>query len=104
MSSRTDKWSSDPNAIEERKVKLYSCAEICVSVVREHNLTARLERPDANADFVVLVVSATKAQFRAARIEWLRRMMVDTPATIYTEHESEEEAEKAANQEVDLLL
>lgn len=92
MSSRIDKWSSNPNAIEERKVKLYSCAEICVSVVREHGLTARLERPDAQADFVVLVVSATKAQFRVARMEWLRRMMVAMP-----------EAPVLESQEVELL-
>ncbi len=92
MSSRSDKWGSDPNEIQERKVKLYSCAEICIAVVREHGLTAQLERPEANSDFVVLVVSATKAQFRAARIEWLRRMMVSMP-----------EPKAVESQEVDLL-
>lgn len=92
MSSRSEKWSSDPNEVFEKKVKLYGCPEVCIAVVREHGLTARLERPDAQADFVVLVVSATRAQFRAARIEWLRRMMVAMP-----------EAQVLDSQEVDLL-
>lgn len=79
----------DPNAIESFPVKSYRCMEIVIEVCQEHGLSGELRRPEINDGFTVFHVKTTRSQFRAAQLEWLRRMAATLPKIPTTEPEPE---------------
>ncbi len=64
----------DPNLVETHPVKLYRGAELVLEVCAEQGLSGALRRPEMQEQFVVIEIKATRAQFRAAQLEWLQRM------------------------------
>jgi hypothetical protein len=77
----------DPNAIEIHPVKLYRGAELVLEVCAEQGLSGVLRKPDLQEQFVVVEIQATRAQFRAAQLEWLQRMAWALPKNKSSEPE-----------------
>ncbi len=69
----------DPNAVEWRSVKLYTCAEIVIEVCRENGLRCKLTRPELQSRTLTVEIASTAAEFREAQLEWLRRMTITLP-------------------------
>lgn len=76
MSARAPYYRDDPNEIRERYCKSYGCHELVIEVCLERGLPCKLIKPDANADFLVIAITSTRAEYKSAQLEWCRRMAV----------------------------
>jgi len=80
-------YTHDPNEPLESYVKLHRYAEVVIETCHEHSLKVSLVKPELNSDSVTLQITATKKAFRAAQLDWLRRMSIGSNWNKPTEEE-----------------
>lgn len=65
-----------------RTTRIYFSPALMTAVCMVHGISSKSIRPIPEAPFIMFYAKATRSKWRAAQLDWLRRMMISNPTPL----------------------